>query len=81
LAVNRQKFIHGPQVEKPWSKQIKPSGAAYRRLKRQQGNNLTKYARSIYAYKKAENIGRARMRKVPQSRKNEKQDPFQFVSV
>ena len=37
LVVNRQKLIHGPQVDEPRSKRIKPSGAASRRLKRQQG--------------------------------------------
>jgi len=28
-----QKFFRGPQVEKSWSEPLKPSGAAYRRLK------------------------------------------------
>jgi len=48
---------------------------------------LTKYAGSIYAYKKAEKIGRVIMRKVATSRNsrnqidNEKQDPIQFASV
>jgi len=67
--VSREKFVHGPDVEKPWSKRIKPSLEAYRRLKRQ-GKKLTKYAGSIYAYKKAENIGRVMMIKVAQSRKS-----------
>jgi len=42
------------------SKQLKPSGAAYRRLKADREENLTGFAGSINAcVKKAENIGRA----------------------
>jgi len=67
--VNRQKFFCGPQVEKPLSKRLKPSGAAYRRLKVNGKEKLTKYTRFIYAYvKKAEEIGRVMMRKVTTTR-------------
>jgi len=45
--VTRQKFFRGPQVVKPWSKRLKPSGAAYRRLNANGEENLKKYAQSI----------------------------------
>jgi len=40
LAVTRQKFFHGPQIEKPWSKRLTPGGAAYRRLKAGREENM-----------------------------------------
>jgi len=49
FVVSRQKLFCGSQVEKPWGKWLKPSGAAYRRLKANTEENLTKYARSMYA--------------------------------
>jgi len=71
LAATRQKFFCGPQVEKPWSKRLKPSGAAYQKIKTNREENLTNYGGSIYAYvKKAEKIGRVMMRKVAISRKS-----------
>ena len=52
-------------------KRSKPIGAAYRRLKANREENLTKCAGSIYAYvKKAEKIGSVMMRKVAASRKS-----------
>jgi len=51
-------------------KRLKPSGAAYRRLKANKEENLTRYAESVYAYvKKAETIARVMMRKVAMSKK------------
>jgi len=39
--VTRQKFFRGPQVEKPWSRRLKTSGAAYKRLKANREENMT----------------------------------------
>jgi len=33
LDVSHQKFFRGPKFNRPWTKPLKPSGAAYRRLK------------------------------------------------
>jgi len=66
LAVTCKKLFHGPQIEKTWSKQLKPGGA----LTVNREENLTKYAGSIYAWvKKAEKMGRVRMRKLVTSSK------------
>jgi len=45
--VTRQKFFRDSQVVKPWSKRLKPSGAAYRRLNATGEKNLKKNAQSI----------------------------------
>jgi len=71
LAVTRQKFYRDPQVEKTWSKRLRPSGAAYRRLKSSKEENLTKCTGSTYAYvKNAEKIEKVAMRKVATYRKS-----------
>jgi len=58
------------------SKRLKPSSAAYRRLKANREESLTKYDGSIYAYakkaycKESKKIGRVMMRKMATSRKS-----------
>jgi len=68
--VNRQKFFRGPQVEIPWSKRLKPSGAAYRTLeaKREKIDEICR-VHICRLYKKADKMARVVMRKVPTSRK------------
>jgi len=52
-------FVNGLEM----SKAFKPSGAAYRRLKTDEKNILTKHAGSMYAHvKKAEKTGKVMIR-------------------
>ena len=61
--------ILGQHVAKPWSKRLKPSGAAYRKLTANR-KKFDEISGSIYTYKKAEKVGRVMMRKVATSRKS-----------
>jgi len=52
--VNRQKIIHSEQVEKTRSKLMKLSGAAYQRLKRQNGKSW--HIRSLHMHIRKQKI-------------------------